>query len=60
LNNDGQQELAAFLMALEDIKTQGILTNYEFKFCIDQAYGVMDASIAIGMITVFELIYTVF
>jgi len=47
-NNEGQQELSAFLMALEDIRTQGILTNYEFKFCTDQAFGIMDSSIAVG------------
>ena len=49
-NNHGQQELAAFLMALEDIRSQGILQNYEFKFCIDQAFGIMDGSIAVGML----------
>jgi hypothetical protein len=38
-------------MALEDIRAQGILQNYEFKFCIDQAFGVMDASIAVGITT---------
>jgi hypothetical protein len=48
-NDNGQQELAAFLMALEDIRSQGILQNYEFKFCTDQAFGIMDGSIAVGM-----------
>ena len=36
-------------MALEDIRSQGILQNYEFKFCTDQAFGIMDGSIAVGM-----------
>ena len=48
-NSQGQQELAAFLMALEDIRSQGILQNYEFKFCTDQAFGKLDGSIAVGI-----------